>query len=100
MSKRNALVLMTTFALLIRFAGLAQAATYYVRTDGGTSSQCTGLADAAYPGTGVNQACAFNHPFWGVSVSGAPMKMVGGDTMIIGPGQYKMGYSAQDETRR
>jgi hypothetical protein len=41
--------------------------TWYVRPDGGTrystnitSGQCNGKADAAYPGTGVNQPCAFN----------------------------------------
>ncbi|MGA8940376.1 MAG: Ig-like domain-containing protein [Acidobacteriaceae bacterium] len=42
--------------------------TWYVRPDGGTpytnstdtpAGQCNGLANAAYPGTGVNQACAF-----------------------------------------
>ncbi len=84
MTKRNLLILTVAFTLLMGIFGSAQAATYYVRTDGGTSAQCTGLADAAYPGTGTNVACAFNHPFWGISVAGAPMKMVGGDTMIIG----------------
>ena len=41
--------------------------TWYVRVDGGTryssnatSGQCNGMANAAYPGTGVNQNCAFN----------------------------------------
>ena len=76
------------------FAGLAQAATYYVRTDGGTSTQCTGTTDAAYSGSGSNQACAFNHPFWVLSAAGSPNKMVGGDTLIIGPGQYMMGLDA------
>jgi hypothetical protein len=40
--------------------------TWYVRTDGGTrysinvsNGQCDGQGDAAYPGTGVNQHCAF-----------------------------------------
>ena len=43
------------------------AATWYVRSDGGTrystnvlTGQCSGKADAPYPGKGVNQACAFN----------------------------------------
>jgi len=94
MTKRNLLTLTAAFALLMVIAGSVQAATYYVRTDGGTTSQCTGLADAPYAGTGTNQACAFNHPFWGISVAGAPMKMVGGDTLIIGPGQYMMGFGA------
>ena len=45
----------------------ALASTWYVRPDGGTrfstnqtNGQCDGLADAAYPGAGVNQHCAFN----------------------------------------
>lgn len=73
--------------------------TWYVRTDGGTrysslttDGQCDGLADVAYPGSGVNQHCAFNDyrmlyqdgnynadlsfPAWG-------WLPVGGDTIII-----------------
>ncbi len=41
--------------------------TWYVRPDGGTrfsdgapTGQCDGMGDAAYPGSGVNQHCAFN----------------------------------------
>lgn len=34
--------------------------THYVRSDGGTPTQCTGLADAAYPGSGSAIACAYN----------------------------------------
>jgi len=40
---------------------------WYVRTDGGTrystnitTGQCNGMFDAAYPGSGANQNCAFN----------------------------------------
>ena len=33
---------------------------HYVRSDGGTPSQCTSLADAPYPGSGSGQACAYN----------------------------------------
>ncbi|MCK9538954.1 hypothetical protein, partial [Dokdonella sp.] len=32
------------------------ATTWYVRADGGTPAQCTGRSDAAYPGSGSNQA--------------------------------------------
>lgn len=47
--------------LIIRTGIPGQATTWYVRTDGGTCGpnlQCEGVADAAYPGSGVNQACA------------------------------------------
>jgi len=69
------------------------ATTYYVRTDGGTSDQCTGTTNAAYPGTGTNQPCAWAHPFWALDSNG-DWKIQGGDTIIIAPGSYKMGYAA------
>ncbi len=76
----------------------AYSATYYVRPDGGTATQCTGLVDASYPGTGVKQACAFNHPFWAHAPQGNnPTKMVGGDTLIIdgsNKAAYMMGLKA------
>jgi len=67
--------------------------TFYVRTDGGTSTQCSGLADAAYPGNGKNQACAFNHPFWVLPPGRTPV-MLGGDTLVISSGSYMMGAGA------
>jgi len=70
---------------------LCLAATYYVRTDGGTAAQCNGLSNAAYTGTG-NQ-CAWSHPFWALDASGN-WKIAGGDTIIISPGSYRMGYGA------
>ena len=67
--------------------------TWFVRTDGGTefsanvpTGQCNGLADVAYPGTGVNQNCAFNDVryLWADN-SGNPNAWViaGGDTVVI-----------------
>lgn len=67
--------------------------TYYVRTDGGTGTQCNGLADAPYPGSGDNQNCAWAHPFWALNEYGE-WKIRGGDTLIIGPGSYMIGYGA------
>jgi hypothetical protein len=72
------------------FSAIAQT-TYYVRTDGGDSTQCTGLADAAYPGSGTAQPCAFKHPFWALDASGQWV-LHGGDTLVIRAGSYKMGY--------
>ena len=76
-------------------AGLATFAgsTYYVRTDGGTASQCTGLVDVAYSGSGNGQPCAWNHPFQALPPGGT-RRIAGGDTLIIGAGDYKMGYGA------
>ena len=70
--------------------------TYYVRPDGGTAAQCTGRADAAYPGSGTAQACAWAHPFWALPPkdSADPVRIAGGDTLEIAPAEYRMGYGA------
>lgn len=95
-SNIKARLLILFFSLLFSniFIQPLYAATYYVRTDGGTAAQCTGTTDAAYSGTGTHQPCAFEHPFWALSVPNAPNRLVGGDTLIIGPGQYMMGFGA------
>lgn len=74
-------------------------AHWYVRTGGGTrysanetSGQCDGLADVNYPGSGVNQHCAFSDVryLWqdGSSTSGGAFPaygwvIKGGDTVTI-----------------
>ncbi|PKO22759.1 MAG: hypothetical protein CVU38_07755 [Chloroflexi bacterium HGW-Chloroflexi-1] len=73
----------------------AQGNAYYVRTDGGSAEQCTGLADAPYPGSGAHQPCAWDHPFRALPPGGAP-RISGGDTLRIGPGSYRMGYDAPE----
>lgn len=67
--------------------------TYYIRSDGGTAAQCTGTSDAPYPGSGVNQPCAWSHPFWALDENGN-WKIRGGDTLIIEAGEYMLGYGA------
>lgn len=90
--------------------------TWYVRPDGGTryssnmtSGQCNGQADAPYPGTGVNQPCAFNDVryLWadgsynyGTTFPGWGWVIAGGDTVIIrgsiGTGvSYRVGWNSQ-----
>lgn len=71
----------------------SRGSTYYVRTDGGSPTQCTGLVDAPYPGSGTNQPCAWDHPFRALPPGGTP-RIAGGDTLIIGAGSYMMGYGA------
>ncbi len=73
----------------------AQGATYYVRIDGGSASQCTGLVDTPYPGTGAARPCAWDHPFRALPPGGTP-RIAGGDTLIIGAGSYMMGYGAPE----
>ncbi|MGC8720490.1 MAG: DUF4214 domain-containing protein [Thermodesulforhabdaceae bacterium] len=86
-----AFILSTLVSLLISTNSVA--ATYYVRTDGGTATQCNGRSDAPYPGSGINQNCAWSHPFFALDENGQ-WKLAGGDTLIIGPGSYMMGYGA------
>ena len=69
--------------------------TYYVRPDGGSAEQCTGLANAPYPGSGLNQPCAWDHPFRALPPDG-PARIQGGDTLIIAAGSYRMGYGAPE----
>jgi hypothetical protein len=72
-------------------AGAAAAqTTYYVRPDGGTAKQCAGTTNAAYPGKGSNQPCAWAHPSW--ALEKRAWKLAGGDRLRIAPGSYRMGW--------
>jgi hypothetical protein len=68
-------------------------AVYYIRPDGGSAEQCTGLVDAAYPGSGNGQPCAWNHPFQALPPADTP-RIAGGDTLVIDAGDYRMGVGA------
>ncbi|MGD2206904.1 MAG: hypothetical protein PVH17_09005, partial [Anaerolineae bacterium] len=73
--------------------------TYYIRPDGGSAEQCTGLADAPYPGSEATQDCAWDHPFRAFEPSGEPgvpgtVRIVGGDVLVVAGGSYRMGYGA------
>jgi len=67
--------------------------TYYVRPGGGTAAQCSGLVDADYTDNIANRSCAFSNPMIALPPSGTPV-LKGGDTLIIAPGQYRIGYGA------
>jgi hypothetical protein len=70
--------------------GAANASTFYVRADGGDASQCNGRADAAYPGSGTAQNCAWKNPNIALPNSGTA-RIAGGDTLLIGAGTYQIG---------
>jgi hypothetical protein len=72
-------------------AGAQGAATYYVRPDGGSLAQCSGLVDA--PLAGASHECAWDHPFRALPPDSTPV-IAGGNTLIIAPGSYRMGYGA------
>lgn len=76
-------------------AAVAHARTYYVRTDGGTAAHCNGTADA--PAKAAPN-CAWNSPLEALPPSlpnyPHPARIKGGDTLVIGPGAYKIGWSA------
>jgi len=82
--------LFVSLSLGLAAIGSAQAATYYVRTDGGDASQCNGRADAAYPGSGTGQNCAWKNPNIALPNSGSA-RIVGGDTLMIGAGSFQIG---------
>lgn len=94
-----------SFVLMVA-ASLATPVTptnWYVRVDGGTrfdadvpAGQCDGKADAPYPGTGVNQHCAFKgvaYLFFDGVYTVVPKPIIkGGDIVHVGPGQFRVGY--------
>lgn len=82
--------------LLVLWTSSALAATtYYVRVNGGTTTQCTGTNNSDYGGSGTAQACAYNHPAWALGALGTSGSMTGGDTLIIddnsGAATYQIG---------
>jgi len=58
-------------------------------TGGGSASQCNGLANTVYPGTGTNVACAWSNPMIALPspTFGTP-RIAGGDTLIVARGKY------------
>lgn len=88
-----------SFVFIFFVSSQCFAATYYVRTDGSTATNCTGLTDAAYPGSGTGQDCAFNHPHWVMPNIGVgndhTHDLASGDTVIIGDpeggSEFRMG---------
>lgn len=92
---RNALLLTVSATLLwLVLVPRASADTFYVRPDGGSATQCTGRADAPYPGEGTGQPCAWSHPFWALPPAGGSSVFAGGDTLVVADGSYRMGYGA------
>ncbi|MFC3549818.1 choice-of-anchor Q domain-containing protein [Lysobacter cavernae] len=79
---------------MVFVCGTAQAATtYYVRTDGGDAAQCTGKANAPYSGSGTAQACAWKSLHVALPAN-ATARIAGGDTVLIGAGEYMIGWGA------
>ncbi len=65
--------------------------TYYVRTDGGSATQCTGRANAPYPGSGTGLACAWSSLHVALPTTGNA-RIAGGDTVYVGRGSYRTGW--------
>lgn len=83
-----------TLLFLFVWSGTTPASTYYVRKDGGSLTQCTGLIDAPYQEGVVERNCAVNHLFWLLPPPNKAPVVAGGDTIVIGPGEYMMGMNA------
>jgi hypothetical protein len=72
--------------------------TWYIRSDGGNLSQCTGQTDAAYVAGMATKNCALNDyrllAFSGTYTATMPVwRVQGGDTIRIHAGQYRLGYN-------
>lgn len=81
--------------LLLLFLPLqVLAATYHVRTDGGTALQCDGKTDAA---VSASKSCAWSHPFVALPTSGTSV-LKAGDTLRISAGTYRMGFGVPAAT--
>lgn len=79
---------MKTFLLLMLVTLNVSAATFYVRPDGGSAAQCTGLADAAVTST---RACAWSSPLVALP-SGEVARIAPGDTLRVARGTYRIGF--------
>jgi hypothetical protein len=67
--------------------------TYYVRIDGGDARRCDGRSDAPAAAAGKSRRCAWQHPFVASPPADTP-RIRGGDTLLIRPGDYRMGFGA------
>lgn len=112
-------ILCTFLAVLLATEPAWSAVTYYLRSDGGSiynagsapTGQCSGTADAPYPGSGINQACAVKSLYYlvrhGIDDTGTfsgVTYVVSGDTIIVGKSdgaggstdQFELGYNASN----
>ncbi len=85
--------IVVALALLLVAATSHAQATYYVRTDGGTARQCSGLVDRPRAEAGKTRDCAWLHPFVALPPGGKP-RIAGGDHLVIRPGSYRIGIDA------
>lgn len=73
---------------------------YYVRINGGDRTQCTGLSNVDYPGSGTGVACAVNNPMYCFTDESSSSTYTGlvqtGDICQIqnNPNRYRMGTKA------
>src|SRR3954447_10709017 len=95
------------FIALLAGPALLSGSTWYVRSDGGDRSQCTGTKDAPYSTkTSGKQDCGLKHPFYLFTTdpptsraAEAPQWIVqGGDTIVLKNGEYRIGYKSNELT--
>ncbi len=99
------IILGSCFGWAVLWSAPACAANWYVRDGGGNPTQCTGTANAVYPGNGTNQPCAFSNPMYvlgagcgntGFDACDRPSLMSSGDTLyIVGDSDLVPGAQAQ-----
>jgi len=95
------IVRVLSLSLLVVIPISTHATTWYVRNDGGSrynaanspAGRCDGQHDAADPGSGTNQPCAFGDVryLWADGSDAGSWAISGGDTVIIRGGPWRTG---------
>jgi len=70
---------------IVTISTQVKSATWFVRNGGSTTTNCTGLADADYDGSGTGEACAYSN------LQNALNNSAGGDIIILKAGQTFVG---------
>lgn len=81
--------------------GIYNGTCFYVRTDGGSRTQCDGKTNAAYPGSGTGQPCAVDSIFEIFPPAGTTPNLgfASGDSLIIADGTYQYGLNSPNATQ-
>ena len=92
---------LVTLGLLLAFSAQTQGAVWYVSPNGGTDAECDGTSPIDFDGVAESGAevCAWNGLEEGFGIRAGnsqyanKLNIAGGDTIIVLPGTYTLGYN-------